>query len=602
MIRTRAANLAIAFCMWLALLAGLRSASAAQAGITFPETGVTLSNAHGFLGYWQAHGGLAQFGYPLTPETIEVSPTDGRTYITQWFERNRFEYHPENADPQYRVLLGLLGRDLSRGRENEARFRPVPDPNSPACLYFRETGHTLCHSFKRYWEQNGGLALYGYPLSEELEEKNPTDGKTYTVQYFERNRFEYHPENKGSPYEVLLGLLGAQFGGFPIPALPEANVPTTLQVPDRFKREERWGTERILMGPAGMKISLFGTGPLLRMMAIAPNGDLFVSSTRTGEVLVMPDRDGDGVADETITFAEGLGKPHGLAFHDGYLYVACEAEVLRFPYTSGQVRANGEGHKIAEVPSGTSQGLVKDVNHDTRSIAFGPDNKMYISIGSDCDLCEEGDPRRASIMQFNDDGTGGRVFAGGLRNAVGIDTDPRTGLLWASVNERNGSGSDIPPDLLTPVRGGGDYGWPYCMGVPLLPDPHFDKTAEFCKARDGAAVALPAHSAPLGIRFYHAGGQLPDAYDYGIFLAMHGTAPPHGDDPPLREPAVGYEVSFVSLRPGKMAQGARSVISGWLADGKFWGRPVDVAFGKDGAMYISDDAGGAIYRVSFPPR
>lgn len=401
---------------------------------------------------------------------------------------------------------------------------------------------------------------------------------------------------------MLLGLLGAHLGGFPIPAMAQAIVPTTLQVAVKFKRIERWATERTLVGPPGMKASLFGTGAGLRMMAVAPNGDLFVSSTRSGQVFVMPDRDGDGVADETKVFAEGLSKPHGLAFHKGYLYVACEAEVLRFPFAPGQLEAQGDGQKVADLPSGTSQGLVKDVNHDTRSIAFGPGDKMHVSIGSDCDLCEEGDPRRASIMQFNDDGSGGRIYASGLRNAVGLDVDPRTGLLWASVNERNGRGNDIPPDLLTPIRNGGDYGWPYCLGVPLKPDPQFNKAAELCNAKDSAPVALPAHSAPLGIRFYNGGGQLPRAYDYGIFLAMHGTAPAQGDDPPLRDPAVGYDVQFVSLRPGKMAQGARVAISGWLNNGEYWGRPVDIAFGKDGAMYISDDAGGAVYRVTVPQR
>ncbi|HKP54809.1 MAG TPA: PQQ-dependent sugar dehydrogenase [Chloroflexia bacterium] len=597
----RRINLPLTFCLGIALLPSLRGGGAAQAtlpgymadDITFPQTGMTLSDAHGFLSYWQSHGGLAQFGYPLTPEAVEVSPTNGRLYITQWFERNRFEYHPENADPQYRVLLGLLGRDLTSGREKEERFSPAQDPRNAECLYFPQTGHTLCHTFREYWEEHGGLALYGYPLSEELTEKSPTDGKSYTVQYFERNRFEYHPENRGSPYEVLLGLLGVQIGGFPIPALPEASTPTKLQVPQQFQTEDKWSDEHTLTGPAGMRVSLFGKGPALRMLAVAPNGDLFVSSTRTNQVFVMPDHDGDGVADETKVFAVGLAKPHGLAFHNGYLYVACEAAVFRFPYTSGQLEAKGEGQKIADLPFGTSQGLVKDVNHDTRSIAFGRDNKMYISAGSDCDVCEEGDPRRASIMQFNHDGTGGRIYASGLRNAVGLDVDPRTGHLWASVNERNIRGSEFPPDLLTPIHNGGDYGWPYCLGVPPQPDPQFDKSDDFCKAKESAAVPLPAHMAPLGIRFYNGGGQLPRAYDYGIFLAMHGSAPG------LHEPAYGYDVRFVSLRPGKMASGPQVAISGWLVNGEYWGRPVDVAFGKDGAMYISDDAGGAIYRITF---
>jgi glucose/arabinose dehydrogenase len=194
-------------------------------------------------------------------------------------------------------------------------------------------------------------------------------------------------------------------------------------------------------------------------------------------------------------------------------------------------------------------------------------------------------------MQFNDDGTGGRILAAGLRNAVGIDIDPRTGRLWASVNERNARGNDIPPDFLTPVRDGGNYGWPYCMGTPSQPDPEFGKPPEFCKTVDPAAVALPAHMAPLGIRFYNGGGSLPGGYDYGIFLAMHGSL--------LHDPAYGYEVRFVSLRPGRMVEGSQVAITGWLADGKYWGRPVDIAFGKNGAMYISDDWGGAVYRVSF---
>src|SRR5205814_1408959 len=139
-------------------------------------------------------------------------------------------------------------------------------------------------------------------------------------------------------------------------------------------------------------------------------------------------------------------------------------------------------------------------------------------------------------------------------------------------------GNELPPDLLTPILKGGDYGWPYCMGIPPQPDAQFGKSEEFCRAKESAPVALPSHIAPLGIRFYN-GGQLPRGYEYGVFIATHGSA--------LHDPPYGYDVRFVSLRPGKMAQGAQVAISGWLgADGKYWGRPVDVAFGKEGAMYI----------------
>jgi glucose/arabinose dehydrogenase len=176
---------------------------------------------------------------------------------------------------------------------------------------------------------------------------------------------------------------------------------------------------------------------------------------------------------------------------------------------------------------------------------------------------------------------------------VGLDIDPRTGFLWASINERNKKGSDQPPDLLSPIRSGADYGWPYCMGIPLQPDPQYGKPAGLCAQKESAPVALPAHTAPLGIRVYDGGGQLPRGYDYGVFVAMHGSAPG------LHDPPYGYDVRFVSLQPGQMAAGAHVVISGWLVNGQYWGRPVDVVFGKDGAMYISDDAGGAVYRVTF---
>jgi hypothetical protein len=177
-------------------------------GLYFPETRHNLSNF--FRQYWEQKGGLAQFGYPLTEAFREVNPSDGKGYIVQYFERARFEYHPENAGTPNQVLLGLLGNQLTQQRRDkgEPPFKPVANPNQPNVTYFEPTGHTLRGVFKDYWEKNGGLALYGYPLSEEFEEINPNDGKTYRVQYFERNRFEYHPENAGTRYEVLLGLLG----------------------------------------------------------------------------------------------------------------------------------------------------------------------------------------------------------------------------------------------------------------------------------------------------------------------------------------------------------------------------------------------------------
>jgi hypothetical protein len=187
---------------------GAVKASGAPGSLYFSETGHNLPAM--FRKYWEAKGGLAQFGYPKTEPFREFNLADGKIYTVQYFERNRFEYHPENAGTEYEVLLGLLGNQLTETRRasGEKPFSRTTNANYPGGIYFADTGHNLRGSFRSYWEANGGLSLYGYPISEEFEEVNPDDGKTYLVQYFERNRFEYHPENQGTKYEVLLGLLG----------------------------------------------------------------------------------------------------------------------------------------------------------------------------------------------------------------------------------------------------------------------------------------------------------------------------------------------------------------------------------------------------------
>ncbi|MGA7730700.1 MAG: hypothetical protein WCD37_05455 [Chloroflexia bacterium] len=168
----------------------------------YPETGFTVPGV--FVRYWDANGGLPIFGYPLSKARMEKNEADGKEYLVQYFERNRFEYHPEFADTSNEVLLGLLGAELTAWRN----FEPgAPFENSADKVYFPETQHSLSEPFLSYWRDNGGLAIFGYPISELFGEKSDTDGKTYQVQYFQRNRFEYHPENQ-PPYHVLLGLLG----------------------------------------------------------------------------------------------------------------------------------------------------------------------------------------------------------------------------------------------------------------------------------------------------------------------------------------------------------------------------------------------------------
>lgn len=214
----------------------VRSASAANwqsLVLYFPQTGHHLSGD--FLWAWISNGGLMTFGFPIT----EPFTQDGM--VVQYFERARFEYHPQHAGTRYAVLATLLGRWVAESRTSEAAFRPIvlDNPaqlsNDPQRRYFPETGHTVAYGFKTYWEANGGLYTFGYPISEEFTEWNPDTGQYYTVQYFERARFEYHPENRGTPFEVLLGRLGVQYAQArgvdtsPVPKRPDAiEVPPQL--------------------------------------------------------------------------------------------------------------------------------------------------------------------------------------------------------------------------------------------------------------------------------------------------------------------------------------------------------------------------------------
>ncbi len=179
--------------------------------VYFQATGHTLQGP--FYDYWKSHGGLGLFGYPLSEEYQEVSATDGKPYTVQYFERERFELHPENAGTPNSVLLGLLGSLMVKGRTDSAFGRIAAFPSDPTRVYFDATGHSLGGTFLTYWNQYGGLPVFGYPLSEQFQEVSTTDGKPYTVQYFERARFELHPEYAGTPNEVLLGLLGHWYSG-----------------------------------------------------------------------------------------------------------------------------------------------------------------------------------------------------------------------------------------------------------------------------------------------------------------------------------------------------------------------------------------------------
>ena len=293
----------------------------------------------------------------------------------------------------------------------------------------------------------------------------------------------------------------------------------------------------------------------------------------------MPDRDRDGQADEVTPVISGLRNlPHGLAFHSGYLYVAMEDSVSRYPYLGD---GNLGDHEVIV-------GNLPVAGHPSRTVGFGQSDKMYVSVGSSCNVCEEVDQHRAVVMEYDVDGSGERVFAKGIRNAVGFVFHPKTGEIWATENGRDALSDDLPPDEINVIRAGRHYGWPYCYGKQV-PDPEFNDPAR-CRTTEESHYDLQAHSAPLGLRFIDS-PQFPSAWQGDLLVAYHGSWN-------RREP-TGYKVVKMEIDEGKIVS-EEDFIYGWLLDsGESVGRPVDLIFGpEDGALYISDDKFGVIYRVT----
>ena len=343
--------------------------------------------------------------------------------------------------------------------------------------------------------------------------------------------------------------------------------------------------EARLKVPPGFAIDVFADkAGSVRFMAVDPAGTLLVSEPSAGRVLALPDRNGDGKADAVQTVVTGLDQPHGLAFRDGALYVAETNRLQRFAYDPATLKAT-QPTLLARLPAGGG--------HWTRTVAFGPDGHLYVSAGSSCNVCRESDRRRAAVLRFNADGSGEQVFASGLRNAVGLAFHPGTGVLWATVNERDWRGDDVPPDYVTEVREGTFHGWPDCMVVRgrLVPDTSFAKDAR-CEKVTPPIVEIQAHSAPIGLAFY-TGTQFPEDYRGSLFVAYRGSW--------NRTLPTGYKIVRIPFRDGRPAGAPEDFATGWLEGSSSWGRPVDLVVGRDGALYLSDQGAGRIYRIGHRP-
>jgi glucose/arabinose dehydrogenase len=343
-----------------------------------------------------------------------------------------------------------------------------------------------------------------------------------------------------------------------------------------------------LKAPSGFQITVFSSaieGP--RMMVFSPGGVLLVSESGEGRVAAFPDPRGTGKADKEVTVLKGLNEPHGLAFYQGKLYVAENDKVSRYDWDEANLRASNPA-KLANLPTGGG--------HSTRTVIFHGD-KMYVSAGSSCNACLEKDQRRATVMQFNPDGSGQTIFTKGLRNAVGLAVNPKTDTVWVTVNGRDWLGDDLPPETIYDLgTGGGDGGWPYCYG-DRVPDLNFTKPGDNrCQNVIEPKAQMQAHSAPLGLAFYE-GSEFPAEYQNNIFVAFHGSW--------NRSVPTGYKVVRLKLdEKGQPVGSAQDFITGWLAPeetkkGRWMGRPVGIVFGSDGSMYVSDDSAGVIYRVTY---
>ena len=349
------------------------------------------------------------------------------------------------------------------------------------------------------------------------------------------------------------------------------------------------------IAPKGFKVNLYAEGlGTPRVIRVAPNGDIFLAESGTGQIRVFRGMTADGKPQQTEVFATHLNRPYGIAFYPlgpnpQWVYIGDTDAVVRFPYHNGDLQARGKAEHIADVPAG--QG------HWTRDIAFSLDGKtLYVAVGSASNINDPdtspAEKHRANILAFDPDGSHMRVYAWGIRNPSGIAIDPKNGQLWTTVNERDGLGDNLVPDYITSVREGGFYGWPWWyMGSHQDPR-HEGKHPELKDKVITPDVILQPHNASLQITFYEA-DRFPAQYQGDLFAAEHGSW--------NRSTRVGYEVIRIPRHHTDKATGEyEDFLTGFvLPDGRVWGRPVSVTAAPDGSLLVTDDGSNSIWRVDY---
>ena len=416
---------------------------------------------------------------------------------------------------------------------------------------------------------------------------NPTAPRNANASPLSNAFTDYRSESPGKIHKITLQDLPEPFATSSV-----SNGATIVPRP-----KDAWP-----QAPPGFRVDLYSSdlqNP--RLIRTAPNGDLFVAESGPGEITILRGIRPDGRAETTSTFATGLNKPFGIAFYPPgpspqYVYVANTNSVVRFPYQSGDLKARGPAQAIMDLPGG---GMLQGGGHWTRDITFSLDgSKMFVSVGSRTNITNLDNPlkgyleyHRADILEANPDGSSLRVYASGIRNAVGIAINPGTGELWASVNERDALGDFLPPDYITHIQEGGFYGWPwYYTGShedPRLAGKHPEQRDETIVPD----VLLEPHNASLELTFYQA-HEFPPEFQGNIFAAEHGSW--------NKAVRTGYEVICVPLKNGRATGEYQDFLTGFVtADGQVWGRPVGVAVAHDGSLMVSDDGSKSIWRISY---
>jgi glucose/arabinose dehydrogenase len=324
---------------------------------------------------------------------------------------------------------------------------------------------------------------------------------------------------------------------------------------------------------SGFSVNLFATGLSgVRNLALGPGGAVYATLSDGGAIVRLVDANVDGVAEAPTTVLTGLNYPFGLAFRGDTMYFAEMTAVKRLD--------PGAATPVTLVPN------LPDGGHATRTLVIGPDNRMYLAVGSSCNVCDD-TPPRAAVTRYDLDGSNAHTFATGLRNSVGVAFNPATGELWANNNDRDDLGDDVPPEHLNVLRDGKWYGWPQCY-LPGRRNPEYP--AADCSNVEPPAITVQAHSAPLGLAFY-TGTRFPAEFRGDAFMTYHGSW--------NRRVPTGAKVVRVRIQGGA-AIAVEDFVAGWqLGDGSRWGRPVGLLVMPDGALLVSDDMGGRIWRVSY---